>query len=346
MPEAHRLSLPTPFPVGPANVYVLPGHPLTLVDTGPHYEPARQALLSGLESLGLRPGDIELIVITHPHLDHYGLAAEIAELSGATVVAHTDAVARLETQPHRTTGGERAALGEILARNGAPEGFGDELLRVFALAGALARPVKVDRPVAGGETLEGGGVTWRAVHTPGHSPGSLCLHDEAGGRLFSGDHLLSHITSNAIIEFEPVGGWDDDGASEKAAPGSERAPGPGYERVRTLEIYLEALRRVDALAVTEVMPGHGEPFHGHHELIAGRMRHYESRKETIAAVLAKLGPSPAFRLADALFPEQVQVMGRFLALSEILGHLDLLEADGRVCRRDNGKVELYEATPL
>jgi len=323
-PGVHRLPLPTPFPVGPVNAYLLEGSPLTLVDPGPLYEPAREALLEGLARLGCAVADLGQIVITHPHLDHYGLAAELAEVSGAVVVAHSDARRRLEGSLYRGEDGERGALEEVLRRAGAPAEFGPALYESWRLAGALARPVSPGRLVEEGDTVKGGGAAWRVLCTPGHSPASICLHDEVGGRLISGDTLLERVSSNAIVEFR-----------------TEEGPPAGFVREKSLEVYIASLRRLAGLRVEVVLPGHGEPFTGHREIITARMAHYAARKEAILDILRRTGPATAYQVSRELFPGQTGVMGRFLALSEVLGHLDLLEADGRVERHLNGTVDFY-----
>ncbi|RJQ06665.1 MAG: MBL fold metallo-hydrolase, partial [Bacillota bacterium] len=243
--------------------------------------------------------------------------------------AHVEAAPRLGAAPHSAQEGEREALESVLVRSGAPAGFGDKLYRLWTMAGMLAAPVEVDRAIEDGDTLEGGGVTWRAVHSPGHSPGSLCFLDEVGGRLFSGDHLLPHITSNAIVEFSAV-------------PGSG-GNGPVLLRERNLEIYIDSLRRTSDLEAGEVHPGHGPTFRDHKALIADRMRHYDGRKVQIRKLLRDRGPSTVFDLALILFPEQRDATGQFLALSEVLGHLDLLETDGAVLRREDRARDLYVA---
>ena len=372
MPEIHRLTLPTPFPVGQVNSYVLrPDGPglgsLTLVDPGPNYPPAKEALVKGLEKLGLGLDRFETLFLTHPHVDHYGLAGEIASRSGARVVAHADAVPRLTGRISESSPGQLLVFGKILARAGLPGEFLASLLRQWAASDRLGAAVKVDVLPADGDTVEGGGVTWKIIHTPGHSPGSVCFHDEVGQRLIAGDHLLPHITSNAIMEFREVspGAAPVDAAETGPVDAAEAGPvdvaeaGPATAaeptrataaeparasvliRERSLEIYIQSLRRVEALDVGEVLPGHGAPFTGHRVLIARRMRHYERRKSAIAAILGRLGPSPAFGVALALFPDQGEPTGQFLALSEALGHLDLLEADGRVRRTETREVDLY-----
>ena len=84
----HALPLPTPFPVGPVNAYLAEGEPLTLIDTGPKDDATRAALAAALKVHGHRLEDIRRIILTHHHVDHVGLAGEIAARSGAEGLAH------------------------------------------------------------------------------------------------------------------------------------------------------------------------------------------------------------------------------------------------------------------
>ena len=103
-----RLELPTPYPVGPVNAYVVFGRRLTLIDVGPNTDDGEAALLDGLRELGLAPADIEQIVITHPHVDHHGgLDRFLRRHPGAKVAAHIG--------PRRPFfGGEPAAAAGLL----------------------------------------------------------------------------------------------------------------------------------------------------------------------------------------------------------------------------------------
>src|SRR6476469_3640338 len=83
LPPIHQLSLPTPFKVGPVNSYIVDTEPLTLVDCGPLTEEAWAALEAGLAAHGWRVQDIGRLIITHGHVDHWGLAARIVAISGA-----------------------------------------------------------------------------------------------------------------------------------------------------------------------------------------------------------------------------------------------------------------------
>ena len=86
LPEGiHRIPLPTPFQIGDVNAWLLRGEPLTLVDAGPLMEETEARLDAGLAALGVAVEDLELIVLTHQHDDHVGLAGELRRRSGAEV---------------------------------------------------------------------------------------------------------------------------------------------------------------------------------------------------------------------------------------------------------------------
>src|SRR4051812_397685 len=86
-PGIAAISLPSPFAIGAVNAYLLEGEPLTLVDPGPNQEESLVALERGLADRGRRVEDLELILLTHQHHDHVGLARRVRERSGAAVAA-------------------------------------------------------------------------------------------------------------------------------------------------------------------------------------------------------------------------------------------------------------------
>jgi len=320
----HRLALPTPFPVGAVNAYLLEGKPLTLVDPGPLYPPAREALRAGLARLGYRLRDISCVVITHPHLDHFGAAAEVVEASGAEVLAFPRAARWLEALD-----GEWVRRADFLraqfARLGCPHGLTAGLQEGLRRLARWALPVELGRGLEDGERVTLGGTEWTTLHMPGHSSSCLCLYD--GRRLLSGDYLLEEISSNALLE-----------------PPAEE----GGQRHRSLPTYLASLRRGTLLEVEEVFPGHGPPFGQLRAVLERRFEHYRRRKAQVKATLAAAGARgmTGYELCMALFPN-LPVSDAFLGLSEVVGHLDLLEAEGCLDLQDEGGVTRYRlrATP-
>jgi glyoxylase-like metal-dependent hydrolase (beta-lactamase superfamily II) len=157
------------------------------------------------------------------------------------------------------------------------------------------------------------GSSWEVIHTPGHARGHICLYNPENHYLLSGDHLLSDISSNPILE----------------------PPLPGeIERPRSLAQYLHSLRRLEALEIAVAWPGHGVPITDHRSLIGQRMQFHRQRAEEIAAILLE-EPKTAFQIATSLFSD-LQGMQVFLAVSEVIGHLDILEEEGRVIAQQTG----------
>lgn len=300
----HRIRVPTPFAVGDVNAYLLGPEPLTLVDCGPRTEAAWAALLSGIEAAGRRVADVRRLVLTHAHPDHVGLARRVRAESGCTVLAHPADHARLTGAP-----GEWEAivgfLGEVCRRAGAPAPAVRLLEATIGPLALYAEPVEEVSPLAEGDRLALGEGTLRVLGTPGHARGALCLWDPGAGVLLTGDTLLPHISSNAILE-----------------------PGEGAFRERSLRVYLDTLTRVEGLAPGTALPGHGEPFAGAADLIGRRRAFHEERAGEVLA-LVEGGAERPWEIARALFPEADPGYAH-LAVSEVVGHLDLLADRGRI----------------
>lgn len=310
------LELPTPFPVGPVLVYLAdqPGEPLTLIDTGPLHPPTRAVLDADLATLGYRPADLERIVVTHAHVDHFGLAAGLVAVSGASVCSHPWNVSSLgdgQDEPERSA----AFYAGLLHQAAVPPEVADAVHWVTRGMQQFARPVAVSATLDEGDTLRLVGRDWQVLHTPGHSAGLICLYDSRSRVLLSDDHLLADISSNPVVE----------------------PPPPGHaERLRSLVEYRAALCRVAALDVGLALPSHGPVIDDVPGLVARRLAFHRQRLERIVAAL-RAGALTTWDVTQALFPGRPP-LDTFLAVSEVIGHLDVLEMDGRITARHNGPV--------
>lgn len=308
----HQLSLPTPFPVGPVNVYLAEGERLTLVDTGPRYDPARETLRNQLNELGYQVSDLQRIVLTHTHADHCGLAADLVAESGAEVWTHEENVEQLagDGDTQRMT-----FYAQLLRWSGVPLPVMMKLAKVQRGLREFAKPVTPDHLLADGDAFEIGDEMWQVLHTPGHTGGLICLYQPERRLLISSDHLLRDISSNAMVDPAP--------------PGSA-------ERPRRLVQYLAQLRRVAQLDLRLTLPGHGPPITDHRALIQERLAFHEERADRIREALDDRTLN-AYQLTRILFPE-LDAVNTFLAVSEVIGHLQWLEARGQVNHAERGGV--------
>jgi glyoxylase-like metal-dependent hydrolase (beta-lactamase superfamily II) len=316
----HRLQIPTPFAVGRVNCYLIEDEPLTLVDTGPNSGKALDELGTQLAARGHSIDDLELVIVTHQHIDHLGLVEIVAEHSGAEVAAIGVATERLANFDADAEADDRFAV-ELMLRNGIPEEVTAALRSVSRSFRGWGSHVAVTKPLADGEELAFRDRTLQALHRPGHSPSDTVFWDERRQILIAADHLLANISSNPLIS-RPL-----DGSSQ---------------RNQALVTYIESLRKTREMPAEIVLPGHGDPVVDHVALIDERLAKHERRKEKIHKLIAEQ-PRTGYELAQAIWGN-VAVTQAFLTLSEVIGHTDLLVNEGRVHEVDNGSVVRYETT--
>ena len=318
--EIHRLSIPTPFMVGRVNCYLIDDDPLTLVDCGPNSGKALDELEQALAALGRRAEDLERIVITHQHMDHLGLTAILARRSGAEVCA-LDLLAPVMERFSEHAEADDVMAEALMLRHGLSADVVAALRAVSRMARGWGGSAKVDHRLADGGSLDFAGRSFSVHHRPGHSPSDTVFLDAADGTLIAGDHLLKSISSNPLIS-KPLDGTD-----------------PG-ERPHALLNYIASLRATREMPVGLVLPGHGDAFTGHAELIGERLAMHERRARKIHGLLSE--PMSAHEIAHALWGN-VAVTQAFLTLSEVLGHIDLLLGREQVRELDAGGVIRYEA---
>ena len=316
----HRFAIPTPFAVGRVNCYLIEDKPLTLVDTGPNSGKALDELTARLAERGHALADLELIVVTHQHIDHLGLVEILVEHSRAEVAALGAAARRLGSFEEDAELEDEFAV-EVMLRNGIPEDVTVALRSVSRSFRGWGSHVTVTRPLEDGGTLDLRDRRLEVLHRPGHSPSDTVFWDEERKILVAADHLLPKISSNPLLA-RPLDG--------------------SAERPQALVTYIESLKKTREMPAEIVLPGHGEPITDHAQLIDSRFAGYDRRKEKLYRLIAERSRN-AYELAQALWGN-VAVTQAFLTLSEVIGHADLLVNEGRVREVEDGTVIRYEAT--
>jgi glyoxylase-like metal-dependent hydrolase (beta-lactamase superfamily II) len=301
------------------NVYVIEDEPLTLVDAGPNSGTSFDELQRGIAGLGHSLEDIELVIVTHQHIDHQGLVALVAAHSGAEVAALDVAVPFLANFAEEAQADDDFAR-DIMLRNGIPEDVVAALQSVSRAFRAWGSKVEVTRPLRDGEALELRDRTLHVHHRPGHSPTDTVFHDRERRLLIAGDHLLGHISSNPLIT--------------RARDGTGGRP-------QALVQYLASLAQTREMDVDVVLPGHGDPIEDHRALIDSRLELHARRADKIHRLLVEQ-PRSAYEIAQALWGN-IAVTQAYLTLSEVLGHVDLLLNDGRVQEVEREGVAVFEA---
>jgi glyoxylase-like metal-dependent hydrolase (beta-lactamase superfamily II) len=314
----HRLAIPTPFAVGRVNTYLIEDDPLTLVDSGPNSGRALDELQRKLADRGHSLEDIQLILVTHQHIDHIGLVEIVASHSKAEVAAIDAAVPFVENYSSAAAEDDRFAM-DLMVRHGIPEEVARALGSVSAAFRGWGAKAKITRVLRDGETIEFRDRALKVHFRPGHSPTDTVFEDGDRKILLAADHLLGHISSNPLIS----------------------RPHDGGERPQALVTYMESLRKTREMDLDLVLPGHGDPIGDHRTLIDQRFEMHARRAEKLYELIKERSRT-AHELAQALWGN-IAVTQAYLTLSEVLGHTDLLVNEGRVRQVEEGSVVRFEA---
>jgi glyoxylase-like metal-dependent hydrolase (beta-lactamase superfamily II) len=301
LPGIWRLRLPLPWPGVPhGNAWALAaGEGIVLVDTGIGGQGRMRQLDLALAQVGFGVEDISLLVCTHSHIDHYGLAAPIVERAGCELWMHPawehvrlivdDPAAALEQRIEvaRQSGVPPAALARYRRLREESDETGIDGLKA------------PDRELLPGVEVETDHGVWQVHETPGHAPSHVVLHQPERKLMISGDHLLGRT-----VLFFDYG----------------HTPDPIGE-------FLSSLDEVAPLEVELCLPGHGRPFRDPEAKIAEGRRQVAELLDKVREALAG-GEKPAFAIvADILGDENLDTPASAWVLQIVLsclGHLAIL----------------------
>jgi len=182
-----------------SNMYLIDKEVLVDTGTGLFFPQIRENLIN----LGIDPKKIKLIVNTHCHFDHVGGDKSFRDLCNAEIAIHENDAQALEE--------------------------GDNNLTLATMFGKKMKSITVDRRLKERDKIKTSNFCFEVIHTPGHTPGSICLYESKKKILISGDTLFS------------------DGIGRSDLPGGDS------------DLLRESLKKLSKLKITYLLPGHGMP---------------------------------------------------------------------------------------
>ncbi|MFJ5715638.1 MBL fold metallo-hydrolase [Neobacillus sp. NPDC093127] len=308
-----KITLPTPFPVGDVNAYLIKGERLTLVDAGVKTEESWNSLTEQLAELDLSPNDIEQVVLTHHHPDHAGMLDFFPD--SLEVYGHP----LNERWIHPTEAffeEQEAFFKERFQEFGLPAEY-------FPFLSKLRNTLKYscNRSLTG-HLVEGMNPPrlseWQVLETPGHAQSQIALFREEDGILIGGDLILAHISPNPLLE-PPV-------------PGEQERPKPQLQ-------HNDSMKKLLSYPIQFVYTGHGKEVFQLKELIEQRLLHQHERAMKVKNWL-KEEPLTVFEICKRLFPSVYQ-REPLLTISETVAQLDYLASIGEISSKHSQPVLYY-----
>jgi len=287
---------------GPVNIYLFKGKRNVLLDTGP--KQTVTLLENSLRDIGLSLADIDSIILTHGHPDHYGSAYRISKQSKAVVKVHEDDKRLVETGSDVPA----SKSWEFLEIAGVPVYFKASARVINFMINQLADNCEIGQVLQDGDRLIMGNYTGTVLSTPGHSKGSVCIYIEEKNIVFSGDHLLEHITPNPLVMLD----------------NSNLLP----QRQSQLEFY-SSINKIEQLKPNVIYPGHGRAITDLSFTVNKYKSQFKKRQKHILSIISS-GEYTVYEIARKVFPDLRGLelgFNIFLSVSEVFTHLQVLEKD-------------------
>jgi len=327
-----QIKIDVPFDVKFVYVYLLKiKERYVLFDAGLNMGNWPQQFFSALKKIDVKVEEINHCIISHSHLDHVGLIADLRRKNpDIKIVMHeiTNEKMKWETNPNNFSKIKKEAtqLTSKLLKYGLTQKQGEKLVQYFLKWPRLKKYHKPDILVHDDDTLSIEDKSFKILWTPGHALGHICIYVENEKYLFSGDHILSRITphiGNFIIN-EAI-----------------RTRYKEYDFENILDLYLKSLDKISQLNPSIIFPAHQKVIYNPLERIKAIRRHHQERLREISNVI-KQNPKTPYEISKIHFGE-LDDINSFLALSEVLGHLIYLEREGKVRRIKKSDVIMFES---
>lgn len=304
-----KIPLPTPFPVGPVNTFLLRDDALTLVDTGLNTDESYDELARQLKDINLTVQDLEVIIVTHGHRDHMGLLGRLLQETTAKAYGHP------HVNKFGVFGGDDDDFATkrknffigILNEFGVPQETIEQANSLYERFRRFSEPFQLDYIFE----HEGSSLGFDTYFCPGHSPSDTLFVDEKRGFTIVADHILTNTSPNPLL----------------------RRPEGDKPRVKALVEYQASLRESRERNLGVCLPGHGQVFDDHVAAI-DKLLDKHKRRENIVLKLVEEGAFTPFAISRKLFPG-LPAPHMHLGLSVSVGHLEVLEEQGHLTSSHN-----------
>jgi len=305
----HPIRISTPFLVGDVFSYLIKDEKIVLVDCG-HFSDKTEILLKNeFKRHNISLADIDEIWLTHGHPDHFGLARKLRYISGAKIFGHP------KEQNNFGNNRDAGLFKEFFGKNGVPEKLNNMMQEQLQWLQKWQLWLTPDVWLDESTLLTSGSMTFYVKHLPGHAPGHVAFYSD--NLIFGGDVLIDHISTNAVINFDP----------------------DTRRRNKSLLQQRSSLQWMVHQKKHTVLPGHGKIINNPEAVATKHLDEQAERYEEVTCFLENApAPLPLFEVTKALMPQINQPEQVYLTLSEVMGYLDWASSNGKAEAIEKGNL--------
>lgn len=315
----YQITLPCKFAYAPVHTYLFLEPEPTLIDCGEKTTQSWEALQNGLAEFNLTIADLKRVIITHPHVDHIGMAQQIAQESQAEIWV-SDLVQDWAINPQLQWDKRSEVIATVLNKGGIPREISSAIRSGFkvvmdaweAIDSKYIKTFKVD------QKIEIGAEEWQVMPMFGHSQHQTCFYQSNQGAFVAADMLLD-VTPVPVIE-----------------------PNEDYSgRMKSLPQMMDSYEKLLQLELNSVYPGHGRNLPNPHQTIEKQVARIHMRKEECLTYVEK-GVKSVFEITQLMYPS-LSGFAIMMGFGMTLGYLDLLELEGKLNFFETEKEFIYQA---
>lgn len=312
-----QIKSPLPFPLRWVNSYIIRGNRgCTLIDPGIHTEETKSNWLQVLDEQNIDFRDIEKIVLTHHHPDHYGLSGWFQEKTNAPVFMSEKAYDQAVSLWGKDTIINRQLI-DLFIKHGMSIETADLMLPHLESFIPLVSPQPNVDFINPGESIMLGDCEYLMIAADGHASGQICFYNYEDEEMFCGDQVLPRITPNVSY-----------------LPGVDPNP---------LDTFLSSLQDIQRYSVKKAYPGHRDPFHTFSERAEEIIQHHQERLQTIQDMLIR--PLSAYAICCALFGKRLSIHQLRFAMAETIAHTSYLLCQDKIKEQIEDVHLVYRRNP-
>ncbi len=314
-PGIYEIFLPLPMRPTIVNIYLIDCHGAwALVDTGMNTPDSVAALEDALAQAGIRLEDLNVVIGTHHHVDHFGTSATIKRRSGATTLLHRLEQERVNRMLTLGPPSQNPDAMAFFQTHGFPvDKYPIEGMRPTWMGTDQYNPVPIpDHYLNDGDVVPVGDREFEVIWTPGHAPGHCVIYLRKEKVLIVGDHLLPKITPHVGVY-----------------PSGPANP---------LGDFIASQLKVQRFDVEHVLPAHGAVYHDHRHRANQLIEHHRYREAEMLDLIRRK-PQCAYEVAAQVFGDEERPIFHVMAATfETLAHLELARVEGRARKTvENGR---------